>query len=288
MSARANPRPLVITGLYVPGNRPERFEKAVSSGADLVIFDLEDSVPIADKAEARRNVVKWLLDRGGPDAAVASQRIQVRVTAGSDDDLAALAPVADLFALRLPKTEKTTQLDAVAHFSRVTALIETALGLERAFALAEHPVTAGLALGDSDLASDLGSSSAQVLDFARIRLVVAARAAALPAPMVSAWPGITDLPGLLSDTRRGAGLGLVGRVAIHPVQLAVIRSAFAPDPSLLSWANEVLEALTAGGVTTLKSGEMVDAAMRGRAERVLHLAASTETPDVLGGPDQER
>ncbi|WP_166790140.1 CoA ester lyase [Cryobacterium sp. Hh11] len=276
MSAATTDGPLILTGLYVPGNRPERFAKAVASGADLVILDLEDSVPSAEKVEARLNVVEWLrtkdndaaTDRSGP-------RIQVRVTAGSDEDLDALLPVADRFALRLPKAENAAQLDSVAGFSQVTALIETALGIERAFALAEHPVTAGLALGDSDLASDLGASSQQVIDFARIRLVVASRAAALPPPMVSAWPGITDLDGLLSDTRRGASMGLIGRVAIHPVQLPVIRSAFLPNSADISWASEVIEALLAGGVTTLRSGAMVDAAMRGRAERILRLAEAT-------------
>ena len=275
MSVPVSNGSLIITGLYVPGNRPERFDKAVASGADLVILDLEDSVPSGQKAEARRNVAAWLLARGETGAESKGPHIQVRVTADSDDDLDALMPVANRFALRLPKVESITQLDAVAEFSGVTALIETALGLERAFALAEHPVTAGLALGDSDLASDLGSSSRRVLDFARIRLVVAARAAVLPAPMVSAWPGITDPHGLLSDTRRGATLGLVGRVAIHPAQLPVIRTAFLPAAADLAWAHEVIEALAAGGVTTLRSGAMVDAAMRGRAERILRIDAAT-------------
>lgn len=267
----------VITGLYVPGNRPERFVKAVDSGADLVIFDLEDSVPPAEKAQARHNVVEWLRHRAALGIGEKSgPRIQVRVNDGSDDDLAALAPLAEYFMLRLPKTENTAQLEAMAGFVRVTALIETALGLERAFELAEHPVVAGLALGDSDLASDLGSSSVQVLDYARIRLVVAARAAGLPAPMVSAWPAIRDQAGLLDDTRRGGALGLVGRVAIHPSQLGVIRSAFLPDATEVAWAYEVIEALTAGGVTILRSGAMVDTAMRGRAERIIRLLRATQ------------
>ena len=261
--------PLIVTGLYVPGNRPDRFEKAFSSGADLIILDLEDSVPQVDKVEARRNVVDWMRARRDQGAgASAGPQIQVRVSAGSDEDLDALASVADQFSLRLPKVEKRSQLDAVSHFTGVTALIETALGVERAFDLAEHPVTAGLALGDSDLASDLGTSSKKVIEFARIRLVIAARARGLPAPMVSAWPGIKDLSGLLRDTRRGAALGLVGRVAIHPTQLAVIRTAFEPTRAELAWANEVIDALNGGGVTTLRSGAMVDAAMLGRAERI--------------------
>jgi citrate lyase subunit beta/citryl-CoA lyase len=266
----------ILTGLYVPGNRPDRFDKAVSSGADLVILDLEDSVPNADKIEARLNIVNWLRARRGlRGSASPGPQIQVRVTANSDDDLEALASVADLFALRLPKVEDSSQLDAVAQFSDVTALIETALGLERAYDLAEHPVSAGLALGDSDLASDLGASSRKVIEYARIRLVVAARAGALPAPMISAWPGINDLSGLLRDTQRAAALGMVGRVAIHPTQLAVIRTAFGPSSAELEWANEVIEALRGGGVTTLRTGAMVDAAMRGRAERIRSMDIGT-------------
>jgi len=93
--------------------------------------------------------------------------------------------------------------------------------------------------------------------------------------MMSVWAGIRDLAGLRLDTERGRDLGLVGRVAVHPTQLPVIREAFRPEPALVEWAREVIGALANGGVSTLGNGDMVDPAMGGRAERILALAART-------------
>ena len=274
MTASTVPAP-IVTGLYVPGNRPDRFDKAVATGAQLIILDLEDAVSPEGKADARSAVVNWLERRpraGGP-------RIQVRVNAvgavGTTSDLEALRPLADRFTLRLPKVESASSLERTAGFTGTVALIESALGVERALEIAEHPLVGGLALGDSDLASNVGSTSEQVIDYARIRLVFAARAAGLAAPMLSAWPGIRDLEGLRADTLRGRALGLVGRVAIHPSQLSVVTESFRPAPDEIAWAEAVLAAATIGGVSTLFSGDMVDAAMVGRAERVLALVRAT-------------
>lgn len=264
----------IITGLYVPGNRPDRFDKAVASGAQLVIIDLEDAVPAAEKADARAAVVDWLQRQVAPLNGQV-QEIQVRVNQGDDDDLAALRPFAEGVTVRVPKVEHAPDLDRLEGFPRVAALLESALGVEHAFEIATHPLVSSMSLGDSDLASDLGSRSPQVLDYARIRLVFAARAAGLVAPMLSAWPGIRDLDGLRADTVRGSELGMVGRVAIHPSQLPVIATAFRPSGADVRWAEEVVAALGAGGVTTLSSGDMVDAAMAGQAERIIGLATAT-------------
>jgi citrate lyase subunit beta/citryl-CoA lyase len=93
--------------------------------------------------------------------------------------------------------------------------------------------------------------------------------------MMSVYPAIADLDGLRADTERGRARGFVGRTAIHPAQLPVIRAAFAPGADEVVWANDVIAAMAAGGVTTLASGEMVDPAMVGRAEAILALAAAT-------------
>ena len=254
-----------VTGLYVPGNRPDRFDKAVATGADLVILDLEDAVPAAAKAQARESVATWL----------ATVRVdcllQVRVNEDSADDLAALKGLTG-FEVRLPKVESPAQVDRVARALPdvpVTALLETAFGVEHADAIAAHPAVTRLGLGESDLASELGTRSDAVLDHARIRLLYAARAAGLPAPMLSAYPAIRDPAGLRADTERGRSLGWYGRVAIHPTQLPVIAEVFAPSEEDRAWAAEVLAATSGGGVTTLSSGEMVDPAMIGRAKAIL-------------------
>ena len=273
----------VVTALYVPGDRPDRFAKAVATGADLVILDLEDAVAPAAKAAARDAVVKWLTAGADASAAAGTRTdapvYQVRVNAGEEADLRALEAVpAGRFELRLPKVESAADVDRVVLALPgvpVTALIESALGVERAFEIASHPAVTRLGLGESDLASELGTRSAQVVDHVRIRLLLAAKAAGLPAPLLSAYPGIGDDEGLRADTVRGRDLGWFGRAAIHPSQLAVIARVFAPREEEVEWARAVLTALadSSGAATRLPGGEMVDEAMRGRAESILGRAS---------------
>jgi citrate lyase subunit beta/citryl-CoA lyase len=266
----------IVTALYVPGDRPDRFDKAVATGAQLVILDLEDAVGPAQKEAARDCVVEWLRARQDAQAPA----IEVRVNADDTDDLAALAAVSGSFGLRVPKVESPAAIDAVVTaFGRaveVTALIETALGIESAGSVAAHPAVMALNLGEADLASDLGSTDPAVLDWCRIRLLVATRAASKPAPMMSVYTDIGDLDGLRADTLRGKSMGFIGRTAIHPSQVPVIADAFRPSDDELLWAEAVLAATEHGGVTTLTSGEMVDPAMRGRAESIIALAAATQ------------
>lgn len=253
------------TGLYVPGDRPDRFASAEASGADLVVFDLEDAVAAERKGRARDDVIRWLEARSSEVA------VQVRVNAGDDEDLRAVSTLPLDVGIRLPKVEDRMQLDRVAELAPghpVTALLESARGVLNARATAEHPAVVAIGLGESDLRSDLGGGE-PVLDHARLTALYSARAAGLPAPMASVYPAIRDLDGLAEDTRRAAQLGMFGRMAVHPIQLPVISAEFAPTAAQIAWAQEVLRLLAAGGVATLASGEMVDPAMRGRAERIL-------------------
>lgn len=254
-----------VTALYVPGDRPERFDKAVATGADLVILDLEDAVAPVNKAEAREAVADWLSRQygGGP-------ALEVRINAGSSEDLAAVQGLPGEFGLRVPKVETVEDVERMETSGRpLTVVLETARGVENAVSIAAHPAVTRMTLGEADLASDLVSRSPAILDYARARLLFAARAAHLPPPMLSPYTGIRDLDGLRTDTERGRDLGWFGRTAIHPSQLSVIADVFHPSDSDLKWAHEVLSAASSGGVTTLTSGEMVDPAMLGRARAVL-------------------
>jgi citrate lyase subunit beta/citryl-CoA lyase len=264
----------VVTGLYVPGDRPDRFDKAVATGAHLVILDLEDAVAPERRAEARVAVASWL------DAwELGSTVIQVRINAGEPLDLEALAGVDGTFEVRVPKVESPGDVDAVVRAlpgRPVTALFESARGVEDSLAVARHPAVTRLALGESDLASDLGTSAPAAMDYARMRVLFAARAAGHDAPMLSAYPRIRDLDGLRRDTERGRDLGWAGRTAIHPSQLAVIADVFRPRDADVVWAREVLEATARGGVSTLANGDMVDGAMAGRARKIIALVRALE------------
>jgi citrate lyase subunit beta/citryl-CoA lyase len=263
--------PLALTALYVPGDRPDRFDKAVGSGADIVVFDLEDAVPADRKALALENVVRYL---SGP----VPVRAQVRTNRGARTEWERLTGLRGV-GLRLPKVESAAELAEVRATTGLplTALIESARGLERVSEIAA--AADAVALGESDLASELGSRDERVLDWARVRLRVAAASAGIGAPMLSVYPAIRDLDGLAADTARGAALGFVGRSAVHPGQLATIVAAFRPAAADLAWATAVHAALEGGGgATTLDDGQLVDAAMAGRARRILELARRTGTP----------
>ncbi|KAA6431229.1 CoA ester lyase [Agrococcus sediminis] len=253
----------MTVALYVPGDRPDRFAKAVASGADIVILDLEDAVAHDRKARARQAVVAFLEERGAAG-------LQVRI--GGLEDLESLA--AHDVELRVPKVRGPEDLDAVVDrlgaARRLHAIVEDAAGIGQLEEIAAHPAVVSVALGESDLRSDLGASSPAMLEHLRIRLVLAVRAAGLPAPLMSVYSAIADLEGLEADSRSGAALGFGGRTAVHPAQIAPIRRAFAPSAGEVAWAEEVLAALdSAAGVTTLADGQMVDEAMRRRAERIL-------------------
>lgn len=271
----------VVTALYVPGDRPEWFDNAVDTGTQLVILDLEDAVAPDRKGMAREAVANWLAKRAWAD----EQDVEVRINPGDHTDLDAIAGVVEGdVGLRVPKVESAGGIEAIVtalgYPPRIAAVVETAAGLEALPRIAVQPAVQTLSLGEADLASDLGSADVAVLDWARIQLLVAARAARKPAPMMSVYTDIRDVAGLRDDTLRGKSMGFVGRTAVHPSQLPVIIEAFRPSDDELRWAESVLAATEDGGVATLASGEMVDPAMRGRAESILGLAATTRESGI--------
>jgi len=258
------------TALYVPGDRPDRFDKAVAADPDVVILDLEDAVAPARREYALSCVLAWL---AAPDAGP-RPAVQVRVNRGAEHEIVALRAIGVPIGLRLPKVECAADVEEVAAIAgglALTALIESARGVECAAQIAAHPEVAALGLGESDLAADLGTRHSAVLDHVRVRLLLAARAHGLPAPMLSAFTAIDDPEALRTDTERGRELGWHGRAAIHPAQLPTIRAVFAARDSDEAWAREVLSSVGTGGVARLADGQMVDAAMVRRARAILRV-----------------
>ncbi|WUF56837.1 aldolase/citrate lyase family protein [Streptomyces tubercidicus] len=175
---------------------------------------------------------------------------------------ATLAPAAPPAASALPATPA------------LYALLESALGIEHAFAIATaHPALRGIALGEADLCGELGVQDDAGLAWPRSRAVVAARAAGLAPPPQSVHPDVHDLDGLARSCARGRALGFLGRAAIHPRQLPVIEAAYLPSAEEVAAAQEIVRAATAeGGALALPDGRFVDAAVVAAARRVLDLA----------------
>jgi citrate lyase subunit beta/citryl-CoA lyase len=266
----------VLTLLYVPGDRPERVTKALVSDADVVIVDLEDAVAPAHKDQARTETARLLTDAGRP--------VQVRInhpdTPWHTNDLALLASLPGDVGARVPKVESAEQVRALAAAlpgRSLHLLLESALGVERAFEIAtSSDQVASVGLGEADLRSDLRLSDDAGLTWVRSRVVVAARAAGLPSPHMSVHPHVRDLDGLTASCRQGKALGFLGRAAIHPAQLGPIREAFRPSDAEVERARTVVarvgDARTDGvGAVALEDGTFLDVAMVEQARAVLAL-----------------
>jgi citrate lyase subunit beta/citryl-CoA lyase len=268
--------PHPLTWLYVPGDRPPVVTKALAAGADVVVVDLEDAVAPDRKAYARAATAELLSE---PQLNV-HVRVNALDTPWAADDLRTLTPLPGVSGLRLPKVTSAEDVVAVAEMARALplyALLETALGIERAFSIAAaHSSVHGIALGEADLRADLGVRDDAGLDWSRSRVIVAARAADLPPPPQSVHPDIRDLEGLAASCAHGRALGFLGRAAIHPRQLPVIESAFLPTSEEIEQAETIVKAaMQEEGAQALPDGRFIDAAVVAAAQRTLTLARRT-------------
>lgn len=254
--------------LFVPGDRPERFAKAAASGAHIVILDLEDAVSPESKAAARGHIAEWLMS--GNQAVV---RVNAAATEWFADDVSTLAGAPGLLAIMLPKAESA---DAVSDAGLragvpVVALVESAVGILRAPEIASAAVR--LAFGSLDFALDIGADhdSSDALLLARSTLVLASRAAALPAPIDGVTTALDDPAATSRDAASARRLGFDGKLCIHPQQVALVRAALQPSADQISWAQEIIAAYGDGAAGAVRSprGELIDAPVLRRARTVL-------------------
>jgi citrate lyase subunit beta / citryl-CoA lyase len=251
------------TYLFVPGNRPERFSKALASGADAVIIDLEDAVPPAERDAARANVRAW-----ASPAHPVLIRVNGATTEWHRDDIA-LASLPGVSAIVLPKAERVSDLAPIG--KPVLPIVETARGFWHAADLADATNTQRLMFGSIDFQVDLGiHGEGEELLYFRSQLVLVSRLAGLPSPV----DGITaafDKPDLLrADTDRARRLGFGGKLCIHPKQIPTVHECFGPTPAEEAWAKRVVEAASAaGGAAVSMDGEMIDRPVIARAEAIL-------------------
>ncbi|SNS93828.1 HpcH/HpaI aldolase/citrate lyase family protein [Rhodococcoides kyotonense] len=265
-----------LTYLYVPGTMPERFDKALASGADAVVLDLEDAVALNDKESARRTAAEWV-SQCMPGAV----EIWVRVNPGDLEDVRAVAH-SRLTGVWLPKVGSAAEVSEVADLlaeisphAAISAMIETAGGVFDALSIARAPRVRFLQIGEVDLAADLGvDGSDDSLLFARSHVVAASVAAGIEPPLAAVSRNFRDLDAFEADTRKLAGLGFVGRACIHPAQVSVSREVFVPDEAQISEAEAVLAALSGTGVAVDSRGFLIDEAVARQARRVMELRPS--------------
>jgi citrate lyase subunit beta/citryl-CoA lyase len=265
------------TYLFVPGDRPDRFDKALASAADAVVIDLEDAVAPAAKAKARDALGDLLAATPQPERIVV--RINDEATPWFDDDLAVLRD-RSARSVMLPKAERAATIERVRTACpaiAVLALIESARGVLAAEALAAAPGVQRLVFGTIDYALDMdlhGALATTVgLDPAAARLALASRAAGIAPPVAGVTVAIDDEAALRADLERARAHGFGAKLCIHPKQVAVVHAALAPSTAELAWAERVLAAAqAAGGSAVQLDGRMIDKPVIERARRIVQHA----------------
>ncbi len=272
-------QPIVRSYLFVPGNRPDLYEKAYASEAEAVIVDLEDAVGPDEKEGAREAAAAWLdsahLGFSHPDF---SHPVLLRINAAGsewfEEDLA-LVGLPGVSAVVLPKTESVEDVRRVGERTRpevpVLPLIESAKGMLRAMEIAHEPSVQRLVFGALDLQHDLGiTGDGEELHTFRSQLVLVSRLAGIQPPVDGVWTDFHDEEGLRAHTQRGRRFGFGATLCIHPSQIGPVNECFRPTPEEIDWAKRVLDAVESskGSVVAL-DGQMIDRPLILMAERIL-------------------
>ncbi|GAB4168485.1 MAG: citrate (pro-3S)-lyase subunit beta [Thalassobaculales bacterium] len=280
--------------MFVPGHSPKMMDKAMASAVDVAMFDLEDGVVPALKAESRPLVAAALGPPGAAGGPLRYVRINGTTTEWHLADLEAVT-VPGLAGLTVPKVETAEEvralaarLDLLEHLRgiapgtvRLMLAIETAAGLLAAPALAAaSPRVSGLMFGAEDYSRDINLPAVRTgiaRDFihARSAIVVAATAAGLPA-IDGVWPDLKDDEGLAADSAMARALGFLGKSLVHPGQIAVVNAAFSPSAEEVAYARDLAaefeKAVGEGQGSISFRGKLVDRPIYARAVATLRLA----------------
>lgn len=260
--------------LFVPGSRPERFEKALASGADLVCIDLEDAVGPSDKGSARDAAIGAL---GNPRLGI---RINgVRTRHGLADLLALSAAATKPPFVMVPMVEAVAEVEIVHALLgpdvAIIPLVETVKGVGIAQAVASSPGIGGLMLGGADFAGELGvPMSWDALFAARSAVVMACAAAKVPSIDVP-YLDLDNLDGLAADVARVKAMGFTAKSLVHPKHVAVVHGVMRPTEAEIAEAREAEAAYAAAGESAVRfNGKMLEAPVMMRYRRILELAGA--------------
>jgi citrate lyase subunit beta/citryl-CoA lyase len=294
--------------LNTPANRPAMVDKAAGYGADALILDLEDSVPVAEKAEARL-IAREALGRSATDGVVRYVRVNAATTGLQDADLEAIV-VPGLRGIQIPKVDGPAEIVAIdrrlAELERAQGLavgaVELLVSLESARGVfyAHEILGAASRVGsvmlgtaeDGDLQGDLGyltTGDDRELVYLRSRVILAARVVGLTNPIDGVYARVRDLDGLAATAQRARELGFRGKKLIHPAQIDVVHRIFSPTAAELDRARLVIEtfdaALADGRASAEVDGRMIDYAMVETARRLL--AREVRPPNAVGAADPD-
>ena len=288
----------IRSALFVPGDRPDRVDKAVATAADRVIIDLEDAVAASKKEEARALVRDKIIAH--QDRSVLA-RVNGLETSFITGDLEAVV-VNELGGLMLPKTESSHQVEEInrllvdldkkqrpaAGNTAVILLVESALGVQNisqiASAAAELNREFLIAMGAADYALDMGielTKDGGELIYPRSRIALACRAAGMGPPLDTPFMiDLKDMAALKNDAARAKQLGFQGKLCIHPNQIEPVHGIFTPTAEEIAFARRVVEVFEAeearGTAAILVDGKFVDYPVVERSRRILQLAARIE------------
>ena len=257
--------------LFVPGDRPERFAKAIAAGPGAVILDLEDSVGAADKAAARDHVAAFLDEVTGAEILL---RINAADTSDYHLDLS-LAQHPNLAGVVLPKAEAdSTRATAATLSCPLWLIIESVRGLSELAVTVNIPGVARLLYGTLDLAFELGLDSnheggQSMLNQGRFLLLSQSLMAGLPAPLDGVCPVLNDHDHLRLTAQYSFAAGMGGMMCIHPHQVAIVESAFTPSDVQIEWACAVVKAAVTRNSSFQFRGQMVDEPVLKLARKIL-------------------
>jgi citrate lyase subunit beta / citryl-CoA lyase len=267
------------TFLFVPADHTDRYAKALRSGADIVVIDLEDAIAHDAKDRARA-----LLDAAWGDLEE-DDRVVIRIN-GLDSlelaDDAALAASLKPAGVMVPKAESAETLEALHERLGeipLIPMIESAVGFHDIDSIARANGTARLAFGHIDFQADLGmvpGPDQAELASVRFGMVMASRVAGIAGPIDGISLEMSKANEIMIATRRGIRFGFTGKLCIHPDQIGPVHEAFAPTSEDVAWARRVVEAAESSkGAAVKVDGRMVDRAVILLAERVLALVSQT-------------
>src|SRR5476651_1940107 len=251
--------------LFVPGDRPERFSKALATAAHQVVIDLEDAVAPDAKIQAREGLAKWL-ESGLSHAD--KLRVMIRVNAFGtpwhEDDVK-----------MVPKAEVASELADVAlrcgEGVLLVALIESVVGVVQMRSIAHEKSVSRLAFGSFDYCVDAGvEDSGRELDYVRSQFVIESRFAGLPAPVDGVTLSIDVADLIAADVAAGRRFGFGGKLCIHPRQVEAVNQGFAPSDADFAWAERVLAKLAENPKGAIAvDGKLVDKPIVDRAKRIV-------------------